>query len=122
MPSRWRALRGGGATAWADDGLRSGALTVSELAAAGVAALLVPYPHAVDDHQTANATPMMKAGAAAIIQEAELSDASLADELKRWLTSRTDLLERAQRARRLARPQALQRITELCLQLAGDPA
>ena len=75
----------------------------------------------VDDHQTANARPLVAAGAAAIIQEADLSDVSLADELKHWLTSRTDLLERAVRARQLARPQALQRITELCL-LAGDPA
>ena len=65
---------------------------------------------------------MMQAGAAAIIQEADLSDVSLAAELKHWLTSRTELLERARRARQLAQPQALERITELCLQLAGDPA
>ena len=111
------------AYAWADLVVcRAGALTVAELCAVGVPAVFVPYPSAVDDHQTANARPMAEAGAAAIIQEAELSDASLADELKRWLTSRTDLLGRAQRARQLARPQALQRITELCLQLAGDPA
>ena len=111
------------AYAWADLVVcRAGALTVAELCAVGVPAVFVPYPSAVDDHQTANAKPMAEAGAAAVIQEAELSDASLADELKRWLTSRTDLLERAQRARQLARPQALQRITELCLQQAGDPA
>ena len=111
------------AYAWADLVVcRAGALTVAELCAVGVPAVFVPYPSAVDDHQTANARPMVEAGAAAIIQESELCDASLADELKRWLTSRTDLLERAQRARQLARPQALQRITELCLQLAGDPA
>ena len=65
---------------------------------------------------------MVEAGAAAVIQEADLSDESLAGELKRRMTSRTDLLEQARRARQLARPQALQRITELCLQLAGDPA
>jgi UDP-N-acetylglucosamine--N-acetylmuramyl-(pentapeptide) pyrophosphoryl-undecaprenol N-acetylglucosamine transferase len=64
----------------------------------------------------------VKAGAAAIIQEADLSDTSLAEELTRWLTSRSHLLERARRARELAQPQALQRITELCLQLAGDTA
>ncbi len=111
------------AYAWADLVVcRAGALTVAELCAVGVPAVFVPYPSAVDDHQTANAKPMVDAGAAAIIQQADLSDASLADELKRWLTSRTDLLERAERARQLARPQALQRITELCLQLAGDPA
>jgi UDP-N-acetylglucosamine--N-acetylmuramyl-(pentapeptide) pyrophosphoryl-undecaprenol N-acetylglucosamine transferase len=111
------------AYAWADLVVcRAGALTVAELCAVGLPAVFVPYPSAVDDHQTANATPMMKAGAAAIIQEAELNDESLADELKRWLTTRTELLERANRARQLAQPQALQRITELCLQLAGDPA
>ena len=111
------------AYAWADLVVcRAGALTVAELCAVGVPAVFVPYPSAVDDHQTANARPMVEAGAAAIVQEADLSDVSLADELKCWLTSRTELLERAQRARELARPQALQRITELCLQLAGDPA
>ncbi len=111
------------AYAWADLVVcRAGALTVAELCAVGVPAVFVPYPSAVDDHQTANAKPMADAGAAAIIQQSDLSERSLADELKRWLTSRKELLERAERARRLARPQALQRITELCLQLAGDPA
>jgi UDP-N-acetylglucosamine--N-acetylmuramyl-(pentapeptide) pyrophosphoryl-undecaprenol N-acetylglucosamine transferase len=111
------------AYAWADLVVcRAGALTVAELCAVGLPAVFVPYPSAVDDHQTANATPMMRAGAAAIIQEADLSDASLADELKRWLTTRPALLERANRARKLAQPQALQRITEHCLQLAGGPA
>jgi UDP-N-acetylglucosamine--N-acetylmuramyl-(pentapeptide) pyrophosphoryl-undecaprenol N-acetylglucosamine transferase len=111
------------AYAWADLVVcRAGALTVAELCAVGLPAVFVPYPAAVDDHQTANAAPMMQAGAAAVIQETDLSDASLADELRRWLTSRADLLERAKRARQLAQPQALQRITELCLQLAGEPA
>jgi UDP-N-acetylglucosamine--N-acetylmuramyl-(pentapeptide) pyrophosphoryl-undecaprenol N-acetylglucosamine transferase len=111
------------AYAWADLVVcRSGALTVAELCAVGVPAVFVPYPSSVDDNQTANAMPMVEAGAAAVIQEADLSDESLAGELKRRMTSRTDLLEQARRARQLARPQALQRITELCLQLAGDPA
>ena len=111
------------AYAWADFVVcRSGALTVAELCAVGVPAIFVPYPSAVDDHQTANAMPMVEAGAAAVIQEADLSDESLAAELKRRLASRAELLERAKRARQLARPQALQRITEVCLQLSGDPA
>jgi UDP-N-acetylglucosamine--N-acetylmuramyl-(pentapeptide) pyrophosphoryl-undecaprenol N-acetylglucosamine transferase len=111
------------AYAWADLVVcRAGALTVAELCAVGVPAVFVPYPSAVDDHQTANAMPMVEAGAAAVIQEADLSDESLAGELKHWMTSRKDLLERARRARQLARPEALKRITELCLQLAGDPA
>ncbi len=111
------------AYAWADLVVcRAGALTVAELCAVGLPAVFVPYPSAVDDHQTANAMPMVQAGAAAIIQEAAMNAASLADVLKRWLASRADLLERAGRARELAQPKALQRITELCLQLAGDPA
>ena len=111
------------AYAWADLVVcRAGALTVAELCAVGVPAVFIPYPAAVDDHQTANAQPMAQAGAAAVIRQTDLSEASLADELKRWLTSRADLLERATRARQLARPHALQRITQLCLQLAGDPA
>jgi UDP-N-acetylglucosamine--N-acetylmuramyl-(pentapeptide) pyrophosphoryl-undecaprenol N-acetylglucosamine transferase len=111
------------AYAWADLVVcRAGALTVAELCSVGLPAVFVPYPSAVDDHQTANAAPMTKAGAATIIQEADLNEVSLADELRCWLTSRTDLLERARRARELAQPQALQRITERCLQLAGDPA
>lgn len=111
------------AYAWADLVVcRAGALTVAELCAVGLPAVFVPYPAAVDDHQTANATPMMRAGAAAVIQETDLNDASLADELQRWLTSRADLVERAKKARQLAQPQALQRITERCLQLAGEPA
>ena len=95
-------------------------MTVAELCAVGVPALLVPYPAAVDDHQTANAMPMKQAGAGTIMQESDLSDESLAAELRRWLTSREQLMARAQKARALARPKALARITELCLEQAGD--
>lgn len=105
--------------AWADLVVcRAGALTVAELCAAGVPALFVPYPAAVDDHQTANARPMADAGAAAIIQENELSADRLATLLREWLQSRAELMRRAEMARSLARPNALQRITELCLEQA----
>ncbi len=108
-----------GVYAWADLVVcRAGALTVAELCAAGVPALFVPYPAAVDDHQTANAGPMADAGAAAIIQESDLSADRLAAMLREWLQSRADLMERAETARSLARPNALQRITELCLSQA----
>jgi len=108
------------AYAWADLVVcRAGALTVAELCAVGLPALFIPYPSAVDDHQTANATPMAQAGAASIIQEQDLSDESLAGELRRWLTSRDELLGRARKSRQLAQPQALRRITELCLEQAG---
>jgi UDP-N-acetylglucosamine--N-acetylmuramyl-(pentapeptide) pyrophosphoryl-undecaprenol N-acetylglucosamine transferase len=106
--------------AWADLVVcRAGALTVAELCAAGVPALFVPYPAAVDDHQTANAGPMASAGAAQIIQESELTPALLAGLLQNWLQSRAELLRRAETARSLARPDSLARITELCLEQAG---
>jgi len=111
------------AYAWADLVVcRAGALTVAELCAVGLPALFVPYPSAVDDHQTANARPMEEAGAAAIISERELSAEVLADLLREWLSSRQSLLARAAKARELARPQALARITELCLEQAGAAA
>jgi len=106
--------------AWADLVVcRAGALTVAELCAAGLPALFVPYPAAVDDHQTANAGPMTRAGAAAIIQESELSPERLAALLRDWLKSREALLHRAEKARSLAAPNAVGRIAELCLQHAG---
>jgi len=110
------------AYAWADLVVcRAGALTVAELSAAGLPAIFVPYPAAVDDHQTANARGMVAAGAAAVLQESELSDQSLADLLREWLVSRDGLLRRAQQARSLAQPDALRRITSLCLEAAGEP-
>jgi UDP-N-acetylglucosamine--N-acetylmuramyl-(pentapeptide) pyrophosphoryl-undecaprenol N-acetylglucosamine transferase len=111
------------AYAWADLVVcRAGALTVAELSAAGLPAIFVPYPAAVDDHQTANARPMADAGAAAIMPETDLSDESLAGLLKSWLTSREELKSRAKKARALAKPDALNRITEHCLELAGANA
>ncbi len=108
------------AYAWADLAVcRAGALTVAEICAVGLPAVFIPYPSAVDDHQTANATPMRDAGAGAIMQERDLSAESLAEELQRWLSSRENLMARAQKARALAKPEALARITELCLEQAG---
>jgi UDP-N-acetylglucosamine--N-acetylmuramyl-(pentapeptide) pyrophosphoryl-undecaprenol N-acetylglucosamine transferase len=106
--------------AWADLVVcRAGALTVAELCAAGLPAIFVPYPAAVDDHQTANAGPMAEAGAAAIIQEADLTPEVLANLLRDWLRSRALLGKNAEMARSLACPNALRRITEICLQQAG---
>ena len=108
------------AYAWADVVVcRAGALTVAELCAVGLPALFVPYPAAVDDHQTANARPMADAGAAVIIDESMLSADVLATQLREWLSTRDELLVKAERARGLAKPSALLRITELCLQQAG---
>jgi UDP-N-acetylglucosamine--N-acetylmuramyl-(pentapeptide) pyrophosphoryl-undecaprenol N-acetylglucosamine transferase len=105
---------------WADLVVcRAGALTVAELCAVGLPALFVPYPAAVDDHQTANARPMADAGAALIIDEGQLSSRLLADLLADWLSSREALAARAGKARQLARPEALSRIARVCLQQAG---
>lgn len=108
------------AYAWADLVIcRAGALTIAELCAVGVPALFVPYPAAVDDHQTANARPMADAGAATIIAESELTPEHLAGLLREWLQSRAELQQRAARARALSTPDALRRITDVCLEQAG---
>jgi UDP-N-acetylglucosamine--N-acetylmuramyl-(pentapeptide) pyrophosphoryl-undecaprenol N-acetylglucosamine transferase len=108
------------AYAWADAVVcRSGALTVAEIAAAGLPAIFVPFPAAVDDHQTANARGLTEAGAAITVQERDIDDAAMANLLDEFLSSRDDLLERATRARGLAAPDSLERITHRCLDLAG---
>jgi UDP-N-acetylglucosamine--N-acetylmuramyl-(pentapeptide) pyrophosphoryl-undecaprenol N-acetylglucosamine transferase len=96
---------------------RAGALTVSELAAAGVASILVPFPHAVDDHQTHNARFLVDAGAAVLVQQRELSPRRLAD-LVLGLT-RERLLEMAGRARALAKPGAAAAVADVCMVAAG---
>jgi UDP-N-acetylglucosamine--N-acetylmuramyl-(pentapeptide) pyrophosphoryl-undecaprenol N-acetylglucosamine transferase len=104
------------AYAWADLVIcRSGALTVSELAAVGVAAVLVPFPAAVDDHQTHNARYLVSEGAAVLIPERELTPESLAAELQKLCAGRGKLLAMAERARLLARPQAALELAESCL-------
>lgn len=110
---------------WADLVIcRAGALTVSELAAVGVAALLVPFPAAVDDHQTHNAQFLVQAGAAVLIQERELTAQRLADALHNLcMQGRSQLLQMAQRARALAIVDADVRIADECLKLANlNPA
>ena len=108
------------AYAWADLVVcRAGALTVAELCAVGLPALFIPYPSAVDDHQTANARAMVEAGAAAIIDERGLRADSLFAYLNEWLCERSTLQSRAARARALSRPDSLSRITTICLELAG---
>ncbi len=108
------------AYAWADLVVcRAGALTVAELCAVGLPALFIPYPSAVDDHQTANATPMANLGAAQILQESELTERSLAAHLADWLCERPELQARADKARSLSRPDCLERIAQILLQQAG---
>jgi UDP-N-acetylglucosamine--N-acetylmuramyl-(pentapeptide) pyrophosphoryl-undecaprenol N-acetylglucosamine transferase len=95
---------------------RAGALTVAELACAGVASILVPFPHAVDDHQTANAKFLSARGAAILLPQAELSAQRLAD-LLRGLT-RERLLQMAEKARALGKPDATEAVARACMELA----
>ena len=111
------------AYAWADLVVcRAGALTVAELCAVGLPAVFIPYPAAVDDHQTKNAGQMADAGAAVIIDQRNLTVEALADLLRSWLASRSELQHRASKARELAKPDALERITSFCLCQAGVAA
>ncbi|WP_151703854.1 undecaprenyldiphospho-muramoylpentapeptide beta-N-acetylglucosaminyltransferase [Nitrincola alkalilacustris] len=101
---------------WADLVIcRSGALTVSEVAIAGVAALFVPFPHAVDDHQTINAGFLVDAGAARMIQQSELTAEKLAQQLEE-LGQRELLLQMAIKARSLGRPDASTRLARACME------
>ncbi len=96
---------------------RAGAMTVAEVAAAGVAALFVPYPHAVDDHQTANARFLSDDGSAWLMQQESMTAAGLSEWL--GLRNRQELAAVAQRARVHARPLAAQRIANICEELVG---
>lgn len=91
---------------------RAGAMTVAELAAAGVASLMVPFPHAVDDHQTANARFLADRGAALLMPQAELTPQLLASVLRDLTRER--LLVIAQQARSLARPDAAEQVADAC--------
>lgn len=107
------------AYAWADLVVcRSGALTVSELAAAGVGAILVPYPHAVDDHQVGNARYLSDAGAAELMIQSEFDAERLAGLLGALAADPARRLAMAEAARAKAQPRAAARIAEVCLEVA----
>ncbi len=103
---------------WADLVIcRAGALTVAELAAVGVASVLVPFPHAVDDHQTGNARYLADHGAAWLVQQRELTAEGLADMLRH--ATREMLLGMAVRARALGKPEATVTVADICGGLAA---
>jgi UDP-N-acetylglucosamine--N-acetylmuramyl-(pentapeptide) pyrophosphoryl-undecaprenol N-acetylglucosamine transferase len=105
-----------GAYEWADLVIcRSGALTVSELAAAGVASILVPFPHAVDDHQTGNAKFLVNVGGAFLMPQSEMTPDAIAL-IRNY--SRAQLLEMAEKARSLAKPEATQDVANICAESA----
>lgn len=109
-----------GAYAWADLVIcRAGASTVAELASAGVASLLVPFPYAVDDHQTANAGVLVRAGGATLIQERDLSAERLAELLR--AATRAGCLAQAEKARAAAYPRATDDIVERLLAAGARP-
>jgi len=96
---------------------RAGAMTIAELAAAGVASMLVPFPHAVDDHQTANARFLVDAHAAMLVPQSEFTPEHVA-RLLGGLT-RASCLAMAQCARTLAKPDATEAVASACMELAG---
>ncbi|UCV22285.1 undecaprenyldiphospho-muramoylpentapeptide beta-N-acetylglucosaminyltransferase [Ferribacterium limneticum] len=105
-----------GAYEWADLVIcRAGALTVAELAATGVASILVPFPHAVDDHQTGNAKFLVNVGGAFLLPQTELTPESIAL-IRNY--SRGQLLEMAEKARSLAKPDATEEVATICAESA----
>ncbi|HIG02660.1 MAG TPA: undecaprenyldiphospho-muramoylpentapeptide beta-N-acetylglucosaminyltransferase [Myxococcales bacterium] len=109
MPTRYR---------WADLALcRAGALTVAELALAGLPALLVPYPFAADDHQAANADALAAAGAGIRLDSRPLNSAALATQLKALIRDPSPLAPMSAAASAFAQPDAARRIVETCAAL-----
>ena len=108
------------AYAWADTVLcRAGALTIAELAAAGVGAILVPLPHAIDDHQTHNARWLSEQRAGVLMPQSELTAEHLANLLREMSAKPQELLAWAHNARALAKPDAAERVAAACLDAIG---
>lgn len=107
------------AYAWADLVIcRAGALTVCELAAAGLPSFLVPLPHAIDDHQTHNAEYLAKEGAAVLLPQAKTDAVALAAQLTEVMMQPEKLKAMGAIARRLARPDATRTVVDICLEVA----
>ena len=103
---------------WADVVIcRAGAMTIAELCAAGVAAILVPYPSAVDDHQTANARFPAERQAAILVPQPDFSVTYLAEMLQSFTANRALLLKMATNARACATPDATETVTRLCMEV-----
>ncbi|MCC6302418.1 MAG: undecaprenyldiphospho-muramoylpentapeptide beta-N-acetylglucosaminyltransferase [Gammaproteobacteria bacterium] len=112
------------AYAWADLVVcRAGALTIAELTAAGVGSILIPFPHAADDHQTRNADCLVEAGAGLRLAQDAALEARLIELLGGFCRAvaggdRGDILRLAQAARRLARPDSARQVARFCLEAA----
>ncbi|BFM10842.1 undecaprenyldiphospho-muramoylpentapeptide beta-N-acetylglucosaminyltransferase [Simiduia litorea] len=106
---------------WADVVIcRSGALTVSEISVAGLPAIFIPFPFAIDDHQTANANWLVQHKAALVKQQSELTPASLADLLTHQFADRKLLLDMALNARAQAKAGAAQAVAKICQEVLRD--
>ena len=103
--------------AWADFVIcRSGALTVAEISVVGLGSLMVPFPFAVDDHQTTNAAYLADAGAAMLMQQKDLSVDKLAEILSEL--NREQCLAMAKKARALGKPEATADVAAICKEVA----
>ncbi len=109
------------AYAWADLVLcRAGALTVAELAVMGRPALLIPLPHAIDDHQTRNARALTDAGGGLLLRQSEISAASLQQILQGYLDNPQRLAAMARAAKSAGRPEATRQVADCCEELLHD--
>ena len=105
---------------WADLVIcRAGALTIAELSNAGLASVLVPFPYAVDDHQTENANWLVEERAAILMPQAELSPSSLAKVLLKFFEDRSCIVKMSDAAKSVAKPDATLRFKQICLEVAN---
>ena len=105
---------------WADFAIcRAGALTVAELTSAGLGALLIPFPFAIDNHQTVNGQLLVDQGAALILPESDLTPALLAGQITGLCADSEGRLKMAVNARQLARIGAAERVADVCLEMAN---
>ncbi len=106
---------------WADFAIcRAGALTVAELTSAGLGSLLIPFPFAIDDHQTVNGQLLVDQGAALMQAQEDLTAASLAEQISSVCGDSERRLQMAINARKLAKAGAAERVADVCLELAHD--
>ena len=104
---------------WADFVIcRAGALTVAELTSAGLGAVLIPFPQAIDDHQTVNGEWLVNQGAAKLFQQSDLSAELLAEQIRLLCSTPKLRLDMAMRARELAKNEAAQAVADVCLEVA----
>jgi UDP-N-acetylglucosamine--N-acetylmuramyl-(pentapeptide) pyrophosphoryl-undecaprenol N-acetylglucosamine transferase len=111
------------AYAWADVVIcRAGALTVAEIAAVGVASILIPFPYAVDDHQTANAKYLSEQNAAILLPQSQLTAERLSQYLQDFKAHPEKCLRMAEKCLQLAKPLATAQVAQNCLEVSGGAA